>query len=120
MAAASDNGGPEPRQPVAPPARSTEQAPTGPFRRVVRITNPLGLHMRAADRFHRAAKRFQATVVVRSGDAHADGKDLWALIVLAVPPGAELTLEVEGPDAAAALPHLADILADPNGEDYAI
>jgi phosphotransferase system HPr (HPr) family protein len=106
---------PEPVRPGRAP-----EAVAGPLRQLVRITNPLGLHMRAADRFHRAAKEFRATVVLRNGEAQADGKDLWALIILAVPPGAELVLEVDGPDAAVALPRLAEILGDPSGEDYAI
>ena len=35
-------------------------------------------------------------------------------------PGAEVVLEVDGPDAAAAVQALADILASPGGEDYTI
>ena len=40
--------------------------------------------------------------------------------MLCVLPGVEVTLEVDGPDAADALDPLADLLAAPGGEDYTI
>jgi phosphotransferase system HPr (HPr) family protein len=92
----------------------------GPISRVVRITNPLGLHFRAADRFARAAKRYSCAVTVCNGDLKADGKDLLALITLIAMPDTDLTLEVDGTDAAVAIEELADVLGALNGEDYTI
>ncbi len=129
MTGRTAENGPGPRDDVPASARSTPgpvppdtngQPAAGPLRKPVRIVNPLGLHMRAADRFHRAARQYTGTVILRYGEAHADGKDLWALIILAVPPGTDLVLEVDGPDAADALTSLANILGDPSGEDYTI
>ncbi|MBN9522806.1 HPr family phosphocarrier protein [bacterium] len=94
--------------------------PGGPLRRTVRVVNPLGLHHRVADRFSRAARTFTATVAVYHGDARADGKSVWDLMMLVVLPETEVLVEVDGPDAAAALGALADILASPGGEDYTI
>ena len=92
----------------------------GPIRRTIRVTNPLGLHHRVADRLARTAKTFQSDVTVWNGDTRADGKSPMELLLLVALPGAELTLETAGPDAAAAIDPLADILAAPGGEDYAI
>ena len=92
----------------------------GPIRRTVRVVNPLGLHHRVADRLARTAKGFRATVTVYNGDLRADGTSVWDLLGLVVMPGTEVVLEVDGPDAAAAVDPLADILASPGGEDYAI
>lgn len=92
----------------------------GPIRRTVRVVNPLGLHHRVADRLARTAKGFQATVVVWNGELRADGTSVWDLLGLVVMPGTEVVLEVDGPDAAAAVEPLADILAAPGGEDYTI
>jgi phosphocarrier protein HPr len=103
-----------------PPQPDTAAPPTGPFRRVVQIVNPLGLHQRAADRFCRAAKQYASTVTVYNGDRRADGKSIWDLIGLLVFPGMEVVLEVEGPDAAPAIEPLAAILGAPGGEDYTI
>ena len=95
-------------------------APNGPLRRTVRVINPLGLHHRVADRFSRAARLYTVSVAVYHGDARADGKSVWDLMMLVVMPDTEVVVEVDGPDAAAAIGPLADILASPGGEDYTI
>ena len=87
--------------------------PTGPLRRTVVVANPNGLHMRPATAFARAARAFRAAVTVWNGDRRADGKSSLDLLLLTALPGAELVLEAEGDDAAAALDQLADVLADP-------
>jgi phosphocarrier protein HPr len=92
----------------------------GPHRRTIRIVNPLGLHMRIADRLSRTAKRFACVVTVWNGDARADGKNVMDLLMLVALPGAEVVLEVDGPDAPDAVDPLTEILASPGGEDYAI
>jgi phosphotransferase system HPr (HPr) family protein len=108
--------------PPAPPSPKPNalQEGNGPFRRVVQIVNPLGLHQRAADRFCRAAKQYESRVAVINGDRRADGKNIWDLIGLLVFPGMEVVLEIEGSDAAAAIDPLAQVLGAPGGEDYRI
>ncbi len=101
------------------PSSSATSTAREPLRRIVRVRNPLGLHLRAADRFAREAKRYTCAVTVWNGDHKADGKDLWDLVALSVLPDADVILEVDGVDAAA-LDQLADILGAPNGEDYTI
>lgn len=91
-----------------------------PLQRVVRIVNPLGLHHRVADRFARTASGYDATITVRNGELRADGKSLWDLMMLLAFEGTDVVLEVDGPDAAAALEPLAGILAARGGEDYTI
>ena len=101
-----------------PPAPGGEG---GAVRRTVRILNPLGLHHRVADRFARTAKGFPAVAVtVWNADQQADGKSVWDLLGLVAMPGAEVVLEVAGPDAPAAADALAAVLAAPGGEDYTI
>ena len=109
-----------PSSPRLPQSDKTTPSATGPFRRIVQIVNPLGLHQRAADRFCRASKQYASSVLVYNGDRRADGKSIWDLIGLLVFPGMEVVLEVEGPDAATAIEPLADILGAPGGEDYTI
>ncbi len=93
---------------------------SGPLRRTVRVVNPLGLHHRVADRFSRAARQYTARVAVFHGDARADGKSVWDLMMLVVLPETEVVVEVDGPAAPAALAALADKLAPAGGEDYTI
>ena len=76
--------------------------------------------MRLADRFIRTANQFTCSVTVWNGEARADGKNLWDLILLVVLPDVEVVLEVDGPDAPRALDPLAEVLASPGGEDYTI
>jgi phosphocarrier protein HPr len=92
--------------------------PLPPQRRAIRIVNPLGLHFRIADRFARAANQFVCAVTVWNGETRADGKNVMDLIMLVALPGAEVVLEVDGPDAPDAVDPLTDILASPGGEDY--
>ncbi len=103
-----------------PDAAAGGPAPSGPFRRTVKVVNPLGLHHRVADRFSRAARQYTAAVAVFHGDGRADGKSVWDLMMLVVMPDAEVVVETDGPDAAAAIEALATILASPGGEDYTI
>ncbi|MCS7021378.1 MAG: HPr family phosphocarrier protein [Gemmataceae bacterium] len=114
------NVGGSSKQAETPEDLPNREGSHGPFRRVVRITNPLGLHHRAADYFSRAARRFSCRVTVHNGMLAADGKNIWDLLGLVVMPDQEVILETEGPDAAVALEHLAAILGAPNGEDYTI
>lgn len=112
--------------PPAPPdtdplGGSATPAPNcGPLRRVVRVRNPNGLHPRLADRFIRTAGLFACTITVWNGETKADGKNLWDLIMLVVLPETDVVLEVDGPDAPAAVEPLVEVLGSPAGEDYTI
>lgn len=112
--------GPGQRDAVPPAPQPPNGAAEGPLRRTVLVVNPLGLHLRVADRFSRTAKQFASAVTVWNGEARANGKSISDLIMLVVMPGAEVVVEVDGADAAAALDPLAEILAAPSGEDYTI
>ena len=86
-------------------------------RRVV-VTNPQGFHMRPQSLFVQRANQFASTVTVIKDQVRANGKSQWELMLLAAEQGAELVLEVSGPDAAAALDALAEVLAAPSADDF--
>jgi phosphotransferase system HPr (HPr) family protein len=81
------------------------------------IVNPQGLHMRPAMVFARLAQSFSSSVTVWQGDRSVNGKSLIDLMLLAAEAGAELTVEVHGNDAPAALPALMEVLAAPSAEE---
>ena len=83
------------------------------LQRKVVITNPHGFHMRPAAEFAKRAGTFLSTVTLAKDDLRINGKSLMELFLLVALPGTELTLEVSGPDAAAALETLASLLAAP-------
>jgi phosphocarrier protein HPr len=74
------------------------------FRQTVAVTNPQGFHMRPMAAFVETANRFPCTVTVtRLGKSPANGKSMLALMSLVASQGAELLIEVAGPNAAEAL-----------------
>jgi phosphocarrier protein HPr len=85
--------------------------------RTVVVRNPQGLHMRPAMAFARLATRFRSAVTVRRQDRRVNGRSGLSLMTLAALPGTELVLEVDGDDAAAALPVLAAALEAPSADD---
>jgi phosphocarrier protein HPr len=79
-------------------------------RRQVEITNPLGLHMRPADKFVKLALKFQAEVrVIHNGNA-INGKSILDLTSLAAECGTRLELEARGADAEEAVAALAELV----------
>jgi phosphocarrier protein len=69
---------------------------------VVTISNPLGLHARAAARFVHAASSFACRIRVGRGGREVDGKSIMGLLLLAASRGSEITISADGPDEEAA------------------
>ena len=80
-------------------------------RRQVEIANPLGLHMRPADKFVKLALRFQAEVRVIHNGNEFNGKSILDLTSLAAECGTRLVLEARGADAEEALEALAELVS---------
>lgn len=89
----------------------------GVIRKTVTIKDPMGLHPRPATAFAQLASRYESRVTVWYGDKPANGKNAWELIMLVALPGAELTVEIDGPDAPEACESLCECLATPMYED---
>ena len=85
--------------------------------REVTVVNRLGLHARAAARFVRLAERFDAEIRVAKDDLVVTGTSILGLMMLTAATGSVLTLTATGPQAAAALEALADLVAHGFGED---
>ena len=64
----------------------------------VTITNPLGMHARAAARFVHTASAFQSRVRVTRGSQDIDGKSIMGLLLLAAAPGTSVTISADGVD----------------------
>lgn len=76
----------------------------------VKIVNALGLHARPAMAFADAAAAFTAAVRVCRADEDVDGKSVMQMLMLAATCGSEITIEAHGPDAAACLQALVDLV----------
>jgi phosphocarrier protein HPr len=88
-------------------------------RRQVGVSNVLGLHLRAADKFVRLAKAFQSDVKVYCKGIIANGKSIIDLLSLAAECGTMLALEAQGCDAEDAVVALANLILarSPESED---
>ena len=75
------------------------------------ITNPLGLHARAAARFVQIAGRFTSRIRVTRGARTVDGKSILGLLLLAAARGTGIDITVEGDDEEAALDALGGLIA---------
>lgn len=80
------------------------------MRRKVKIRNKLGMHARAAVKFVQLAARFESEVFVEKDGEQVNGKSIMGLLTLVAAFGTEIELVTEGPDAAAALQQLADLV----------
>jgi len=80
-------------------------------RRYVEILNRFGLHMRPADRFVKLAVKYQSEIRVIHNGNEFNGKSILDLTSVAAERGTRLVLEARGPDAAAAVEALADLVA---------
>jgi phosphocarrier protein len=80
-------------------------------RRQVVISNVLGLHLRAADKFVRLAATYQSEIKVQCKGIVANGKSIISLLSLAAECGTELSLEAHGCDAQAAVVALSDLVS---------
>ena len=85
-------------------------------RAVVRLTNARGLHARPCHAIASAALRFQGSLRVVHDGREADAKSILELMMLGVPPGAELELIADGDDAAELLGSVVGVVAARFGE----
>jgi phosphocarrier protein HPr len=79
--------------------------------RQVAISNVLGLHLRAADKFVKSAQAFQSDVKVCHNGITANGRSVLDLLSLAAECGTMLTVEAQGCDAEEAVIVLAKLIS---------
>ena len=84
--------------------------------RMVRVTNALGLHARAAARFVHLASRYSSQIRVGRDGRSMDGKSIMGILLLAASRGTELTITADGSDEVAAVAALADLILSGFGE----
>lgn len=85
--------------------------------RSVEVSNPLGLHARAAARFVHLAARFTSQIRVARDAKVMDGKSIMGILLLAAARGTTLTISAEGPDEAHAVQSLIELVQSGFGEE---
>jgi phosphotransferase system HPr (HPr) family protein len=79
--------------------------------RTVVVANPNGLHMRPASLIAKLANQFDSKIELVRGQERVDGKSMLEIVTLVAEHGTSLTIEANGPDAAAAVEALAELFA---------
>ena len=77
--------------------------------KVLIVTNPLGLHARSAAKIGRTLAPFTSRVEFLKDGRSADARSILSILTLDCPEGSQLTVDLEGDDAAAALQALTDL-----------
>jgi phosphocarrier protein len=85
--------------------------------RSVTVTNPLGLHARAAARFVHLATRFASHIRVARDAKVMDGKSIMGILLLAAARGSTITISGDGSDERDAVAALVALVESGFGED---
>jgi phosphocarrier protein len=80
------------------------------------ITNRLGLHARAAAQIVRLASQFRCNVWLIVNGRRASARSMVAVMMLAASMGSTITLETNGPDEAAAMVAMVQLIGQGFGE----
>ncbi len=86
------------------------------LKKEIEIINKLGLHARASSKFTQTAAAFKSEVWVSRKERRINGKSIMGLMMLAAGQGSTIELETDGPDEAAAMQALVDLINDYFGE----
>jgi len=89
----------------------------GPVSGEFAIVNQRGLHARASAKFVQVAAGFDASVIVEKDGMEVGGTSIMGLMMLAASPGCCIRVTATGPEAAAALQALQELVASRFGEE---
>jgi len=78
-------------------------------RREIRVSSPLGLHLRPAASLVRTALPYRCDFRIRANGQCADGRSLMGVMLLRAPCGTVLSLEATGVDAARCVDAVASV-----------
>ena len=85
-------------------------------RRELTIRNRLGLHARAAAKLVTLCSRYSSNVIVFANGRRADGRRFIALLLLSAAMGAQIAVEVNGPDEDQVIAAVTRLISDGFGE----
>ena len=89
----------------------------GAIRRDLTIINKRGLHARASAKFVQLVGGFDATVEVEKDGVSVGGTSIMGLMMLAASPGCAIHVTARGPDAAAVMQALEELVGQRFGEE---
>lgn len=88
------------------------------IKKKVTIVNDAGLHARPAAALVKLASKFESDFYIHLYGYKVNGKSILGVMTLAAEKGAELELELDGPDEEEAIEAIAELIGDGFGEVY--
>ncbi len=88
------------------------------IKKKVTIVNDAGLHARPAAALVKLASKYESDFYIHLYGYKVNGKSILGVMTLAAEKGAELELEVDGPDEEEALEAITELINDGFGEAY--
>ena len=85
-------------------------------KRMITISNKLGLHARASAKLTAEAAKFKSAIWISRNGRRVNAKSIMGVMMLAAGKGSKVTLETDGPDEVEALNALATLVGDCFGE----
>lgn len=96
---------------------TAEPAGDGTLRDTFEIVNRRGLHARATAKFVQCVERFDAEVTVSRNGETVGGTSIMGILTLGAGIGSTIEVTARGPQAAAAMRAVAELVAERFGED---
>ncbi len=87
------------------------------IKKKVKIVNEAGLHARPAASLVKLASKFTSEFYIHMYGYKVNGKSILGVMTLAAEQGAELELEIKGPDEEEAAEAIVDLIENGFGED---
>jgi len=81
------------------------------IKKKVVILNPTGLHARPSASLVKLASKFESDFYIHSHGYRVNGKSILGVMTLAAECGAELLLELDGPDETEAMKEISELFA---------
>lgn len=88
------------------------------IKKKVTIVNDAGLHARPAAALVKLASKFESDFYIHLYGYKVNGKSILGVMTLAAEKGAELELELDGPDEEEATEAITELISDGFGEVY--
>jgi phosphocarrier protein len=82
------------------------------LQREAEIVNKLGMHARAAAKLTQLAGQFNSSIWLTRNGKRVNAKSIMGVMMLAAARGATISIEADGPDEAAAMQALTELIAN--------
>ena len=82
------------------------------LQREAEIINKLGLHARASAKLTQLAGKFKSNIWLTRNGKRVNAKSIMGVMMLAAAKGATINIETDGPDEAAAMQALTELIAN--------